>query len=65
MRRNLSELDRSIRVQVAGAVALLIALAGIRDVNLMWMMVFSLGLIVSAAAAFCPIYAVLGIKTCE
>lgn len=64
MAKNMATLDRWIRALIIAPLAVLAAyLVGASTVGGVVLLVFALVMLVTALVGFCPIYAVLGLRT--
>lgn len=64
MKRNESNQDRGIRA-VVGLIALLVGLCAVGGFLRALLIIVGLVLVITAAVGFCPLYRLLGIKTCK
>ncbi|MDZ7802231.1 MAG: DUF2892 domain-containing protein [Trueperaceae bacterium] len=63
MTRNMAGLDRGIRA-LLGAIALVVALVGVVPLGWSWAIgIVGAVLLVTAAAGFCPLYTLFGVRT--
>lgn len=63
MKKNMGVVDKTIRVIIAAAIALLYYFGVISGVLAIIMMVIALMFIVTSFISFCPMYPLLGINT--
>jgi len=65
MRKNVSNIDKSIRVFIALAVALLYYFDSIEGTLAFILMGVAIILLVTSLINFCPLYRILGFSTCK
>ena len=65
MKKNMSNLDKGIRVIIAIAVALLYYLNVIEGTLAYILIAVAIILLVTSLINFCPLYRILGISTCK
>ena len=65
MQKNMGKLDRGIRIAVALVVAVLIATGTLSGVLAIILGVVAAAFVLTSLVGFCPLYAPLGINTCQ
>ena len=65
MKKNMGTTDRTIRVLLAIAAAILLATGIITGTNFMIALVIAIIFLLTSLAGFCPLYMLLGINTCK
>ena len=65
MKKNMSNLDKGIRVVLAAVVALLYYFDIIQGILAYVLMAIAIILLVTSLINFCPLYRVLGVSTCK
>ena len=65
MKKNMSPVDRTIRILIAIVIAVLFFTKVIVDVWGIVLISFAAVLLVTSAVGFCPLYSVFGIDTCR
>jgi hypothetical protein len=65
MKKNLGTADRLIRVMIAGVIAVLYFTDVIIGTPGLILLIFGGVFLATSLISFCPIYGILGIRTCE
>lgn len=65
MERNMSGVDRIIRIVVAIAAVIGAAAAGLGSIGAWILLVVGGIMLVTAAVGFCPLYRIFGVSTCR
>ena len=65
MKKNIGSLDKGIRVVIALAIAALYLTNVLEGTLAYVLMVFAIIFLLTSFVSFCPIYALLGINTCN
>ena len=65
MKKNVSNIDKSVRIIIAFAVALLYYFDSIEGTLAYILMGVAIILLVTSLINFCPLYRILGISTCK
>jgi hypothetical protein len=65
MQKNMENLDRGIRIAAALVIAALIATGALSGVLAVILGVIAVAFLLTSLIGFCPLYAPLGINTCQ
>ncbi|MBO9346262.1 MAG: DUF2892 domain-containing protein [Chloroflexi bacterium] len=65
MQKNMGNLDRGIRIAAALVIAALIATGALSGVLAVILGVIAVAFLLTSLIGFCPLYAPLGINTCQ
>jgi hypothetical protein len=65
MQKNMGNLDRGIRIAAALVIAALIAIGALSGVLAVILGVIAVAFLLTSLIGFCPLYAPLGINTCQ
>jgi hypothetical protein len=65
MKRNLGSIDKVIRYILAIVAILIALLSNVSDLTQAILIAFAVILIGTSLLSFCPLYAIVGLKTCK